>query len=85
MAKYLINKLKTHLSVADNRVFVPLGGWKELNDGEADHPETIEAVRKGWAELTEKKPKPFEEYEPTFEIAESPSAGSLAYPKKETK
>lgn len=84
MATYLINKLKTHLSVADNKVFVPLGGWKEVTEGDSVHPETIEAVRKGWAELVQKKPKPFEEFEAKFEISESPSAGSMEYP-KETK
>lgn len=82
MAKYLINKLQTHLSVAENQVFVPQGGWKELTEQEANHPTTVEAIRKKWAELVSKKPEDFTISEPVFKIEQSPTAGSLTFPKK---
>lgn len=84
MAKYIINKLTTHLSVADNRIFVPLGGWKTLDKEDEKHPEVTSAVKRGWAEIVDKEPKPFVEHKPEFALQKSPSFGSTTFPKKET-
>lgn len=77
---YLINKLNTNVSMADNTIYIPVGEWKQVTEKDIGHSEVVDAIKRNWVELTAKKPPEAKPFQPNFEIQTSPIHGSLTFP-----
>lgn len=82
MSKFLINQLTSNVVLNEGKVMIPINGWVEITDAEAQSEVTADIIRRGWVKLVSKKPEPAQVFVPSFEIAEPAVKGSKAYPKK---
>jgi hypothetical protein len=54
---YLLNKTQTEVQLLEGTVRVPIDGWTAVTKAEIETLEVVGAVRKGWIEATQTKPK----------------------------
>lgn len=56
MAKFLINNGVSNIGLMEGKLLVPIGGYIEVSDSEAENDHVQEALRRGWVKLGLQRP-----------------------------
>lgn len=76
MEKYLINKLKTNVSLVDDRIQIKPLASIPVAQTELEHEDVIDAIRRNWVEVSEVSVTAPETAQPKIEIQRSPLEGA---------
>lgn len=85
MTKYVTNQSQSNIGISGLNILLDIGGWAELTDEQAKHPEVSEAVRRGWVKIALVEPGTAEPFKPSIEMATPAVHGSKTIPKKAKK
>lgn len=85
MSKFLLNRSAGNVGLVEGRILIPIGGFTEIADEHAEHPDIIDAKRRGWVEILDSAPgdNPAGPGLPPVETENDKLKGSLTPPKKE--
>lgn len=85
MAKYLVNKLISNVSLIDDRIQIKPLASVQVAESELEHGDVIDALRRNWVEISDQLVATGEVPNAKIEFERSPLEGSLTPPGVETK
>lgn len=85
MSKFLANKIASKVSLLEGKILLEEGAVKTITDQEAEHPEIIEAQRRGWVTINDNQVASEVVAKPEIKFENESMKGSLTPPGKEAK